>query len=252
LSDNRNQPPNDVKSAEEAVKAQSEVFTKQLGLLDLVFTQILFIVGLSWVGVAAKLGPAHVIYWLLAVFLFYVPSGVVVRYLVKLMPIEGGLYQWAKFSFNDFTGFFVAWNLWLYTLVLTSEMGLVASTNLSYALGPRAAWMSSNKGFICVMAFLILVSLALVSIRGLGVGKWVHNVGGFLLVGVFGALILLPFIQPARDGLQNYHPLSLVMPPISLFSLNILGKMGFGALGGFDYVAILSGESRDPGRSIGR
>src|SRR4051794_35390478 len=35
-------------------------------------------------------------------------------------------------------------------------------------------------------------------------------------------------------------------------SLNLLGKMGFGALGGFEYVAIHAGECRDPARSISR
>jgi amino acid transporter len=34
--------------------------------------------------------------------------------------------------------------------------------------------------------------------------------------------------------------------------LNILGKLGFGALGGFEYVAILAGECRDPVRTINR
>jgi glutamate:GABA antiporter len=35
-------------------------------------------------------------------------------------------------------------------------------------------------------------------------------------------------------------------------TLNLLGKMGFGAFGGFEYVAIHAGESRDPVRSISR
>jgi amino acid transporter len=253
VSDNLNQPSSAVLLAEEQVKAQSQVLGKPLGVSDLVFTQILFIVGFSWVGIAAKLGPSQCVYWLLAVLLFYVPSAVVVIYLAKLMPIEGGLYQWAKFGFNDFTGFFVAWNLWLFTLVITSEIGLVAATNLSYALGARADWMAGDKGFISLMAFLILGSIAVVSIRGLGVGKWIHNVGGFVLVAVFGALIVLPFIQSSHtSAIRAYHSLALTMPPVSLFSLNILGKMGFGALGGIEYVAILAGESRAPERSIGR
>ena len=41
------------------------------------------------------------------------------------------------------------------------------------------------------------------------------------------------------------------MPAVSLFNLNILGKMGFGALGGFEYVAILAGETQAPARSVG-
>jgi len=35
-------------------------------------------------------------------------------------------------------------------------------------------------------------------------------------------------------------------------SLNLLGKMGFGALGGFEYVAIHAGECHEPERTIGR
>jgi len=35
-------------------------------------------------------------------------------------------------------------------------------------------------------------------------------------------------------------------------SLNLLGKMGFGAFGGFEYVAIHAGECRNPVRTIGR
>ena len=50
---------------------------KDLGLTDLTLTQILFIVGLPWVGVAAKQGPSHVIYWLLAIVFFIVKACVV-------------------------------------------------------------------------------------------------------------------------------------------------------------------------------
>jgi amino acid transporter len=35
-------------------------------------------------------------------------------------------------------------------------------------------------------------------------------------------------------------------------TLNLMGKMGFGALGGFEYVAIHAGECKDPVRTIGR
>src|SRR5207244_6715230 len=72
---------------------------RELRLPDLVLTQILFIVGLPRVGVAANQGPAHVVFWLLAAAFFYVPSAIVVIHLNRLMPLEGGLYQWAKLGF---------------------------------------------------------------------------------------------------------------------------------------------------------
>src|SRR3954471_7354844 len=96
--------PEEFVAKEDRVKERSREFKKELGLTDLVFTQILFIVGLPWVGVAAKQGTSHVVLWLLAALLFYVPSAFVVIYLNRTMPLEGGLYQWAKLGFNDLVG----------------------------------------------------------------------------------------------------------------------------------------------------
>src|SRR5579862_7609158 len=128
------------------VKTHSAELKKELGLWDLVFTQILFIMGLSWVGAAAKLGPSHVVFWLLAIVLFYIPSAIVVTHLSRKMPLEGGLYQWAKIGFGDRAGFLVAWNLWIYAMILTSEIGLMAATNIGYATGITS--LAESKWFI--------------------------------------------------------------------------------------------------------
>ncbi len=242
----------ELRAGEERVAERSAVFRKELGLRDLALTQILFIVGLSWVGAAAKLGPSHVIFWLLAIALFYLPSAAVVIYLNRLMPLEGGLYQWAKFGFNETFGFMVAWNLWLFVITNTSEAGLQLATNVAYAMGPSGAWIASNKWVITLASVFVVVLLVWVSTVGLSLGKWVNNVGGIIMLTMFGALILLPFVAVARGAMPHYAPLATAVPVVSLFSLNILGKLGFGALGGFEYVAILAGECRNPGRAIGR
>jgi amino acid transporter len=242
----------DLAQAEAAVEAHSASLKKELGVGDLVLTQILFIVGLTWIGVAGKLGPSHVVLWLLAILLFYLPSAAVVIYLNKLMPLEGGLYQWAKLGFNEMIGFMLAWNLWLYVIMSLSEIGLQCTTYLSYAIGPSADWIRSSSWFVGLSAAVILAFMVAASIIGLSVGKWVHNIGGVFMLIVFGALLILPFIGLATGHLHEYHPLRTEMPAMSLFNLNILGKLGFGALGGFEYVAILAGETKSPARSVGR
>ncbi|MBZ5580076.1 MAG: APC family permease [Acidobacteriia bacterium] len=232
--------------------AHSGEFRKILGLRDLVFAQVVNIVGLAWVGTAAKLGPSHVVFWLLAVTLFYVPSAAAVIYLNRLYPLEGGLYTWARLGFNDFVGFMAAWSLWLNCVVLNSEVGILSVTILGYALGPRAAGFAENKWLMAGASLLIIAALMLVTTLGFGIAKWVTNAAGFLILAVFLLLIVLPFRNLALGRLPQYHPLSLAMPTVSLLSLNILGKISFGALSGFDSVAVFAGECRDAARSIGR
>jgi len=242
----------EIARAEARVEAHSAALKKELGVPDLVLTQILFIVGLTWIGVAGKLGPSHVLFWLLAIVLFYLPSAAVVIYLNRLMPLEGGLYQWAKIGFNETVGFMLAWNLWLYVIVNTSEIGLQTATYLSYAIGPSAAWMTKSTWFVAASTFVILSLLVIVSTIGLSVGKWVHNVGGIMMLIIFAALLILPVLSLSTGHLSSYHPLRTSVPAFSLYNLNILGKLGFGALGGFEYMAILAGETKSPTRSITR
>jgi amino acid transporter len=237
---------------EAEIDRRSAEFKKELGLRDLVLTQILFIVGLGWIGTAARVGPSHVVFWLLAIVFFYIPSALVVIHLNRLMPLEGGLYQWAKVGFSELAGFLVAWNIWIYAIVNASEIGLQVTTYLSYALGPEARWIASHKPLILAAACAVVTGLVSVSIRGLAVGKWVHNAGGALMVVLFGTLVALPVANYFMGTLPRVQPFSLALPAFTMLNLNLFGKMGFAALGGFEYVAIVAGECRDPARSIGR
>jgi glutamate:GABA antiporter len=234
------------------VEQRSAGFKKELGLFDLVLTQIVFVVGTIWVGAAAKLGTSQVVFWLLAIVTFYLPLAAAVIYLNRLMPLEGGLYQWAKLAFNDFLAFMVAWNLWIFGILILSGIGLIVTTNISYAIGPRAAWMQGNKWLITLVSCILVVGIMLASVKGLALGKWVHNAGGLLLMATFVTLIALPFFSLARGDLQEYHPLAMAFPALTLFNLNIFSKLALGALTGFEYVAIVAGECRAPAKNIAR
>jgi amino acid transporter len=226
--------------------------SRDLGVADLTLTQVLFIVGLPWVGVAAKQGHAHVLLWLAAIVLFYLPSAAVVIHLNRAMPIEGGLYQWAKLGFNELTGFLVAWNLWLFAILNTSEIGLQITQYFHYVLGERGAALAANNGIVALVNVVILSGLVWVTVRGLSLGKWVHKSGGILMLATFAMLLVLPWLNLAKGTLAEFHPLQTALPVASLFSFNIAAKMGFGALGGFEYVAIHAGECRNPARAIAR
>src|SRR5260221_6728821 len=242
----------EVAAIESEVEARSAVFKKELGLFDLVLTQVVFVVGTIWVGWAAKVGNHQMVFWLVAIVTFYWPVAAVVLFLNNRMPLEGGLYQWAKLAFNDFVAFMVAWNLWVFGILVMSGIGLIIKKNIAYAIGPRADWMHENKSMTTLVCVILMISIIAASRRGLALGKWVQNVGGIFLLVTFAALILLPFITAGRGTLANYHPFSTSLPPFNSLNINIFSKLAVGALSGFEYIAIMAGECRAPARNISR
>jgi len=242
----------DLAAIEREVEKHSAAFKKELGLRDLVLTQIVFVVGTVWVGWAAKLGEHQMAFWLLAIITFYLPLAAVVIFLNRAMPLEGGVYQWVKLAFNDFVAFMVAWNLWLFGILVMSGIGLIIKKNIAYAIGPRADWMHENKLMTTIVCVALTIFIVAASRRGLALGKWVQNFGGALLLLTFATLILLPFITAGRGTLANYHPFSTRLPEFSSYNINVFSKLAVGALSGFEYIAILAGECRAPARNISR
>jgi amino acid transporter len=225
---------------------------RELGLADLVLMQVVFVVGSGWVGTAAKLGPSQLVFWLLATLTYYLPQAAVVIALNRRMPLEGGLYQWSKAAFGEFGGFIVAWNLWLFSILVLSSFYLMIAQNIGYLIGRDPSWTASAKWYLPLVSVVLACLLVVVAIRGLGVGKWFSNFGGVAQILTYIALIGLPLVAFARGTLPAYRPFQTELPSLSLFSLNIFGKMALGAMSGFEFVALMAGETKDAERNIPR
>ena len=234
------------------LESHSSALRKELGFSDLVLASILLVVIPDFFGTAVKAGSAHVVLWLFAILLFFIPQAFVVAHLNRLMPLEGGLYEWTRLAFNDFLGYLVAWNLWVYVVLYVASAGLVAVNYLSYAISPSGTPAPANRWLVLGASILITGFLMFTAHIGLRVGKWVTNAGSFLTVLVIAFLALTPIAQSWRGSLSGYRPLQFTMPPLNLFTLSVFSKMTFGALCGFEYAAIFAGESRNPARHLKR
>ena len=224
---------------------------RQLHLRDLVLAQILTVVGSSWVGLAAGLGRAQLVAWLIAFALFYTPMAVAVYYLNREMPLEGGLYVWARRAFGDTAGFLTAWNIWAYGLVVIALLLTQMPLELAYLLGPRFAAMPDNKPFVAALLAFYLLLLAWTARRGLALGKWIHNGSGVAMLAVFALLILAPLWAWTHGVPLHYAPLSFHLPARDRTSLSLLGQTLFAA-SGLEYIAIMAGETHAAHRDIGR
>ncbi len=225
---------------------------RELNIFDLIFAQILIVIVPEFFGTAAKAGPAHGVLWLVAIFTFFIPQALVVSYLNRILPLEGGLFEWARHAFGNRIGFLVAWNMWLNTTVQVSQIGLITTTYLTYAIGPKLEWLATNPFALASASMLLILGMMIIARLGLSVGKWLSNAGSFFTVLTLAVLALIPFFRAARATAYAYHPLPLIHPPLTLFTFSVFSKMTFGALTGFEIVAIFAGESRNPARNLAR
>ena len=225
---------------------------RELGLADLVLAQVVCVVGSAWVGIAAKLGRAHAVMWIVAMLLFYVPLAVVVIHLNRRLPLEGGLYQWAKAGFGPMAGFLAAWNLWVYAVIVTGAIIFMIPTDIGYIFGAAGAWVPASKLATLAITGAVMIGITLVAMHGLDIGKWLHNAGSAMILLAYAILIVLPVWALAHGSIGRYEPMPLEAPRLDFFTVAIFGQMTVGALSGFEYGAILAGECRSAARTVGQ
>jgi amino acid transporter len=225
--------------------------SRQLSLRDLVLSQVLTVVGSSWVGIAAGLGHAQTLVWIFAFAVFYAPMAVAVYYLNRELPLEGGLYVWARHAFGDTIGFLTAWNIWGYGLVVIGVLLVQLPSEFAYMVGPSVAWLPENHAVVLPALAVLLTLLALSAVRGLALGKWIHNISSASVMLAFALLILAPFWAYAHHLPIHYSPFEIHFPQTDRSSLALIGQTIFAAAG-LEYIAIMAGESKSPSRDIGR
>lgn len=229
----------------------SHSLSRQLTLRDLVLSQVLTVVGSSWVGLAAGLGHAQTLVWIFAFAAFYLPMATAVYFLNRELPLEGGLYVWARRAFGDTAGFLTAWNIWAYGLVVIALLLFQLPSEFAFMLGPSAAWIPESHTVVLTALAILLAALTLSAVRGLALGKWIHNVSGAAILTAFTLLILAPFWAYAHGLPIHFTPFEIQLPKTDPISLALIGQTLFAA-SGLEYIAIMAGESKSPSRDIGR
>jgi amino acid transporter len=243
-----------ITEAPDTGEAATHALRKSLGLRDLIPMQLLLVVGITWAGVAARQGGTHVAFWLLGVVLLFLPVAAVINYCVRIWPFEGGVYQWTKHAIGPLAGFISAWNFGAWALLVVASLGIQTATSLSYALGPRAAWIADSHSVITGLNFGVFALILLVSIPGLRTGRWIAHFGTGVTLLVIVLLAVLLFVHPhtnrAHPHISPQQPFSLAFPVLTLMSLNLFSKLTFNGLTGLEQVAVFAGETRNAARTI--
>jgi glutamate:GABA antiporter len=222
---------------------------RALGVADLTWLYLVAVVNLNIVPVVAAGGPQTLWLWLAVILFFFIPQGIAVIELAEQMPGEGGLYLWTKETYGDLHGFLCGWCYWLTNMFFVPSL-LFYVTGITAYLGGTALGLGENRIFFFILTNALLWLTIIANIRGLGVGKWVNNIGGVGALTIAIVLMALAAMVMLRGGnflhWGDFSPGRLGSLPLSTIGVVCLGMVGL------EIGPVMGDEVNDPRRTFPR
>ena len=218
-----------------------------LGRGDLILLFVVAIVNLNVVPTIASNGGVTVWLWILALLLFFWPQGIAVIELAHRYPGEGGVYLWAKEVFGDFHGFLSGWCYWTNNIFYVPTVLLYFVGISVYVAGPRARGLADNPWFALGASMVLLALLVVLNVLGLGVGKWVNNLGGIGTAVTAIMLIGLGILVTLRFGIKMTAAEFQIPGDVRL--LGSFGVICFGLVG-LELASVMGDAIEDPRRTL--
>jgi amino acid transporter len=117
-----------------------------------------------------------------------------------------------------------------------------------YVLGPGHQGLADNKVFASIASLTLLALLTLFNILGLGVGKWINNLGAIGTFVAAAVLIGLGVMIWSRFG-TTITRADFAIPANPKFVLNSFGVICFGLVG-LELASVMGDEIQDPRRTL--
>ena len=231
---------------------------RHLGLLGATGLGVGAIVGggiLALAGVAfATTGPSAIIAFGLNGAIAFI-TAVSFAKLARRFPESGGLYAYAKKLLSIEAAFLVGWVVWFASIL----------AGVLYALGFSAFALQGLRRFLAPWGDAVgwlfgsgaTVALALLA-TGIYTLSLIRRLGGQGDAATFGKVLVFVVLLVAGGwvwvGTSPGEAVSRLSPFYVAGPLGLLQAMGytFIALQGFDLIAAVTGEVRDPGRTVPR
>jgi amino acid transporter len=221
---------------------------RALGRRDLVLLFVVAVFNLNVVPSIAANGGVTVWLWIISLLLFFWPQGIAVIELARRYPGEGGVYLWAKEVFGDFHGFLSGWCYWTNNMLYVPTVMLYFVGVSVYVLGPGHQGLADNRAFASIASIALLTFLVVLNILGLGVGKWINNLGAIGTFVAAGVLIGLGIVIWLRFG-TTVTAGDFKIPADPRFVLNSFGVICFGLVG-LELASVMGDEIQDPRRTL--
>jgi amino acid transporter len=194
-----------------------------------------------------RYGRATLALWLLAWAAFFVPTAVAVLILSRRYPGEGGVYLWTAGRFGAAHGFVAGWCYWTNTLFYVPVLLVYLAGVVAYAGGAATASLVDDKIFVGSFAFGWLALITIANVLGMGVGKWINNIGGIGSLAAVALAVIGAFVA-------RWQGVAITPPAVEGTVLDMasgLSVMCFAFIG-IELASTMADEIRDPDRDVPR
>lgn len=239
-------------TTEQENHAHGDGLLRTLGVMDLVFLNVAAILGIRWLSTAAQMGPSSLVLWLLAVVIFFIPSGLTVMELSSRLPGEGGVYLWSKSAFGEMHGFIAGWTYWVNNLFYFPGLLLFIAGSFLYLGGNKWLNLGDSAYYNAAFSLTVLWIVIGTNVVGLKRGKWIQNIGAITTGAVFVILAIGGIWAWAKYGAATEFTAASLVPNFTSFStITFFATMTF-AFAGLELAPAMGGEIINPSRSIPR
>jgi glutamate:GABA antiporter len=222
-----------------------------MGLRDVVLFFVTTGTNLQWVAFAAAAGPSAITVWVGGALLMFLPLSWCVLHLSARIPDEGGLYVWSKRAFGQPAGFLAGWMYWCSNLPYFPGLLYFTASNALFVFGDRLGSLQSSPGYFIAASILGLALGAGLNVLGLGVGKWLNNIGGITRWLATLILIGLGLAAFLTHGSATPWTLATLRPRFALGDLLFWSTIAF-AWTGPEAASFMGGEIEDSPRTVPR
>ncbi|KAF0184437.1 MAG: Uncharacterized protein FD124_1686 [Alphaproteobacteria bacterium] len=214
-----------------------------IGFWDIVLYATAMNFGIRWLSTAAAVGPASLLIWIFAALGFLAPLVIATAELAGRHDGEGAVYVWTREALGPFAGFICGWIYWTCNLPFFSGLLYFIVGVIATACGPDARALLDQPGAHVIVASTLAIGVAALHLAGLGVGKWLPNIGAMSSLALLALLVGAGAILAATMGSATSFTNASYLPTFDADGAILWSTMVF-AFGGAEGVALLRNDVR--------
>ena len=222
-----------------------------LGFRDLVIFYIVAIFGVRMLPIVASAGPSIVIYFIISLFIFFIPMGLTVTDLGKRYPEEGGIYIWSKKAFGDFHGYITAWTYWTSNLAYFPSLLFFVSTQALLII-PAFKGYSGNGLIHSAISIGVILLIVTLNIKGLKKSAVLNKISVSATYVVVALIIVVGLISMIRFGSATDFSFSNWIPSIGNIKDFVFLATVVYMFAGLESASMLGGEVKKAAKTIPR